>query len=378
LDRVINEVVWHQLIYIKIRPHRTSNLPSDNHVYFLSRVNTGLLDLHDQEDLVSDPSILSQSAHLTTVLQNQAENVILRHASDHPDTPLFLLYAMQNVHTGGSDGLEAPSAYLARCGGGNTAGEYNDEQAYCALLIMLDEAVAKTACAMNEAGLGDNMLMVVSTDNGAWGQINGGNFPYRGSKGSLMEGGHHGPAFMFGTAVPAERRGTSYSGLVHVTDWFPSFLKLASNDAWSSPANGAAVDGLDTLAAVLAGTVSPRTEIFHNYDPVRARGSFQSHGMKYVEGALGGLTQPLTSFSQVGAMPQVCSVSDVTAPFQPLAPTAGPTPAPAPTLNVQLQPPTQAPVAAPTSKPEPAPTQAPSPGPILRGNRRPRKQNRGG
>ena len=59
---------------------------------------------------------------------------------------------------------------------------------YCALMIMMDEAIGRTVCALENAGLADNMLMVVSSDNGGLtNQFPGVNWPLRGGKGSYLQ-----------------------------------------------------------------------------------------------------------------------------------------------------------------------------------------------
>lgn len=57
--------------------------------------------------------------------------------------------------------------------------------------------------------------------------------PLRGKKGSLFDGGIRGAAFVWGEMIPATRRGTEYAGLMHVTDWLPSLLTLATGSPWT-------------------------------------------------------------------------------------------------------------------------------------------------
>jgi hypothetical protein len=51
-------------------------------------------DFNDQMSPVYDPTALG--GHLTEVLQAKVEAVIQSHATDFPDNPLFMFYAMQN------------------------------------------------------------------------------------------------------------------------------------------------------------------------------------------------------------------------------------------------------------------------------------------
>jgi arylsulfatase A-like enzyme len=59
---------------------------------------------------------------------------------------------------------------------------------YCALMIMLDEAIGRTVCALEDSGLAENMLLVVASDNGALtSQFPGTNYPFRGGKGGYTQ-----------------------------------------------------------------------------------------------------------------------------------------------------------------------------------------------
>ena len=74
--------------------------------------------------------------------------------------------------------------------------------------------------------LGNNTLVVVASDNGAMKSFEGSGFPQRGDKGSMANGGVHNFAFLYGpeSLVPSRAVGTTYSGLVHITDIFAIFV----------------------------------------------------------------------------------------------------------------------------------------------------------
>jgi len=53
--------------------------------------------------------------------------------------------------------------------------------------------------------------------------------------------------------IPVSRQGAAYDGLIHVSDWLPTFLGLASNGAWIGLSNRDDIDGVDIYDAVVAG-----------------------------------------------------------------------------------------------------------------------------
>ena len=193
------------------------------------------VDLHDDEEVVTDARELD--THLTILLQQKANATLEEHAAAHGAaegaegaegrrTPLFLYYAPQNIHRDPVVGYVAPAEYVALCS------DEGDEQLRhrCALTVMLDEVVGQTVCKLHEVGMARQTLMVVASDNGGVATVDGSNTPLRGANGALLEGGVRSTALVYSASaalVPAAARGSEYGGLVHVTDWFATLLRLA-------------------------------------------------------------------------------------------------------------------------------------------------------
>jgi len=72
--------------------------------------------------------------------------------------------------------------------------------------------------------LWEDTLMIVTTDNGGIPHVGGYNWPLRGHKGSLWEGGLRGVGFVHGKML--QKTGVKCRELLHVTDWYPTLLYL--------------------------------------------------------------------------------------------------------------------------------------------------------
>ena len=93
--------------------------------------------------------------------------------------------------------------------------------------------------------------------------MSGWNYPLRGGKYTLFEGGTRVSAFISGGAVPAAVRGTTSDSLIHEVDWLPTLLAL--NGAKPSQK----IDGVAQWEALtVPGTAPARTGLIYNIDPV--------------------------------------------------------------------------------------------------------------
>ena len=178
----------------------------------------------------------AKGQYSTDLFTDHSVNIIENHMKNEIPSPLFLYIPFQAVHAP----LEAPrSEYLNLNKTGNIPRDI-----YRAMLARLDKGVDKIVQTLKKSGMWNNTLLVFSTDNGGAVHEAGSNYPLRGTKGTLFEGGTHGVGFVAGGHL--KRRGVVHKGLFHITDWYPTLLSAATigNIRIDN------VDGIDQLNAL--------------------------------------------------------------------------------------------------------------------------------
>lgn len=69
-------------------------------------------------------------------------------------------------------------------------------------------------------------------------------------------------AWVHSPLIPLDKRGTTYDGLVHITDWRVTYAGLAGVEP--DPGATMPLDGHDVWEAITTNSPSPRTEVVHN------------------------------------------------------------------------------------------------------------------
>ncbi|XP_077515238.1 arylsulfatase B-like [Amblyomma americanum] len=208
--------------------------------------------------LNTEPLWSASGKYSTTLYTERAKYLI---ANRNKSKPLFLMLSHQAVHGAQAyQPFQAPQENIDKF---PYIGEEN-RTIFAGMLDSLDQSVGEVFQTLSDAGMLDNVVVVFGSDNG--GAPFGAhasrsfNWPLRGAKGALWEGGTKSAAFIWSPLLKRRRRVSNQ--LMHITDWLPTFYSLGGGDV----ANLGEIDGMDMWRPLSLGLRSPRVEMLYNYD----------------------------------------------------------------------------------------------------------------
>ncbi|GFO10604.1 arylsulfatase b [Plakobranchus ocellatus] len=206
-----------------------------------------------------DEPIRNETGHYSTHLfTERAVRVVENHDAN---TPLFLMLAYQAPHAP----LQVPQSYKDLY----KTKVNKKRRAFAGMVTAMDEGIANLTRALKHQGLWNNTLFIFSTDNGGDPKAGGNNYPLRGGKRTLWEGGIRGVAFVTGGASLPISRGHVNKNLIHVSDWFPT---LVAGVAGSRDNDTKPLDGVNQWPGLVrANAPAARNMILHNIDPLQKR-----------------------------------------------------------------------------------------------------------
>ena len=211
----------------------------------------------DTNPVITDPDEanagLRSLEDTATRLVDEACGFIAGNAS----RPFLLYLATTNVHfpvtpsgrfVTEAESRDLPAARLPRA-----------KRLYPGFVREFDWTVGRVLEALDSAGVAEDTILLVTSDNGGAAQFGGRNGPYRGAKGQIYEGGHRVPMLVrWPGRVPA---GRVVEETAVMTDVFPT---LADACGIPLPEN-AAPDGVSTLPLLSGETESlPERPVVHH------------------------------------------------------------------------------------------------------------------
>ena len=174
-----------------------------------------------------------------------------------PEKPFFLYFNHFAVHTP----IQAPEETIAKFSGKKEKGTGgHDNATYAAMVKHLDDSVGAIMKSLSDLGLAKNTLVVFTSDNGGVEYTNPAatdNFPFKGGKACLYEGGVRVPLVYF---QPGKFEGGVWCDTpVDCTDFLPTLAELTGNKVPDG------VDGRSSVALLKEPEMKhdPRTLIWH-------------------------------------------------------------------------------------------------------------------
>ena len=236
------------------------------------------LDMRNGTELAYD----LHGQYTTDVITQHSTNVIANH--NVTKGPLFLYVAHAAVHSGNPYNplpakddavrrLEAIQHYKRR----KYSGEWGLVACidtlvflFSALVTAMDDSVGRIVEQLRKSRMLENSIIIFSTDNG--GPAEGfnsnfaSNYPLRGVKNTLWEGGVRGAALLWSTQLTKRPRTAEQT--MHIVDWLPTLVEAAGGEAALAKLDAAQLDGLSVWQALLKNEPSPRKSVLHNIDDI--------------------------------------------------------------------------------------------------------------
>jgi len=191
-------------------------------------------------------------------IQERTQKIINEHDSS---SPMFLYVPFQAVHFPN----EVPDVYKDMY----SHVESEERRTFLGMVTAMDDAVGNITQTLKDSGLYDNSIIIWFSDNGGpsanWPRPGAGyesfaanNYPLRGAKMTLWEGGTKTPAMIHSPSYLP--RGEVSDLWLHVTDWYPTILSMAGLSSTETD-----LDGINHWSQLQDLTLSgDRTEMIYN------------------------------------------------------------------------------------------------------------------
>ncbi|XP_023215784.1 arylsulfatase B-like [Centruroides sculpturatus] len=228
--------------------------------------------LRDNMKIVSD----LKGHYSTHLFTNRAVDIIKKHNTTQP---LFLYVAPSAPHSGNRYSLfQAPFTEISKFSHIRNP----ERRIYAATVSELDKLVGEIFEALDHKKMLDNTIFVFSSDNGAETGFRkgvGSNWPLRGIKATLWEGGIRAVGIVWSKLIKHQPR--IENSLMHITDWLPTLYHAAGGDI-NDLSN---IYGINQWNSISEGIPSSREELLLNIDPIDKASALRVKNYKIVNGS---------------------------------------------------------------------------------------------
>ncbi|GFT97981.1 arylsulfatase B [Nephila pilipes] len=234
------------------------------------------LDLHQNMKTVTE----DLGKYSTFLFADQATNIIQNH---NTSKPLFLYVAYQAVHSANLYApLQAPDEYVKRF----LHIKDKSRRIFAAMVSAMDDSVQKIVATLKVKKMLQDSIIIFTTDNGGpaagFNDNAASNWPLRGVKATLWEGGVRGLSFIYSPLLKYTSRVSM--DLMHITDWLPTLYRAAGGDVLSL----GKLDGCDMWDTLSLKKPSPRSEVLLNIDPINRVSALRVGHFKLIQGTVYG------------------------------------------------------------------------------------------
>ncbi|GFR04766.1 arylsulfatase J [Trichonephila clavata] len=232
------------------------------------------LDFHQNMKPVTD----GLGKYSTFLFADKAVNIIKNH---NTSKPLFLYVAYQAVHSANLYApLQAPLKYVKRF----RRIKDKNRRLFAAMVAAMDDSVYNIMIALKNKKMHQNSIIIFTTDNGGpaagFNDNAASNWPLRGVKATLWEGGVRGLSFIWSHLIKYPARVSM--DLMHITDWLPTLYTAAGGDVSSL----GKLDGYNMWDTLSLKKPSPRSEVLLNIDPINRVSALRVGNFKLIQGTV--------------------------------------------------------------------------------------------
>uniref|UniRef100_K1QM88 Arylsulfatase B n=1 Tax=Magallana gigas TaxID=29159 RepID=K1QM88_MAGGI len=210
------------------------------------------LSIAGGKDFRDNRTPVNATGEYSTILYaRRAESIIKDHDASKP---MYMYLPFQSVHEPLQVSLESSSDIYSKV-------HTESRRTYLGMVTAMDEAIGNITKALKTKGMFNDTLIVFTADNGGWITYAGNNYPLRGGKTTVFEGGTRATAFVSGAGI--QKSNYVYPGMIHAVDWMPTVLSAAGGTPDPT------LDGIDQWDSLRTAGESKRTEFIYNIDDLR-------------------------------------------------------------------------------------------------------------